>query len=157
VKPEGRAELWSYALELYARPGVESLLLELQDAHGQCVAFLIWRLWLSWRQRSADTGALGRAAELAGAWEAVATAPLRRFRRGRRAMRTPSAAASERIRRAAKALEIESERMLLQMLQELDGVETGSSEDSLAALTEAAAIFGRAPHSLLCRLARLAA
>jgi uncharacterized protein (TIGR02444 family) len=32
--------LWPYALEVYARPGVEPLLLRLQDEHGQCVPLL---------------------------------------------------------------------------------------------------------------------
>jgi len=157
VSAGGRSALWSYALELYARPGVEPLLLELQDAHGQCAPFLIWRLWLTSRHRSTDEEELGRAAELARAWETVATTPLRRLRRGREAMRPTSPAAVERIRRAAKSLELESERMLLQMLEEFGGGETRSGEDRRSALTSAAAMFGRAPEELLDRLARLAA
>jgi len=146
--------LWPYALEVYGRPGVEPLLLELQDAHGQCVPYLLWSLWLAARGRTADAAALEAAAALARAWQAAAIAPLRELRRDLKA--GPAPAARERLRTGVKSLELEAERMLLQMLEDASPAEpgAGSLRGSLAAA--AAAWGGDPPDALLERLARLA-
>ena len=36
---------WAFAVAAWRRPGVEATCLELQDAHGQLPALLLWRLW----------------------------------------------------------------------------------------------------------------
>ena len=149
--------LWPYALELYARPGVEPLLLELQDAHGQCAPMLIWSLWMAARGRSLGSDLIGQAGELARAWEGVAVAPLRRIRRELKANpAAPHGRASERVRQGVKRLELESERMLLQMLEEI-GDGAPARANARAALHGAVQVFGGAPAGLIDRLAELAA
>ncbi len=111
--------LWPWASELYGRPGAEALFLELQDAHGQCVPYLIWSLWLAASGRPATSSVLEAGAELARAWQDAAVAPLREIRRD---LKGPGpaheAAARNQLRSRVMALELEAERMLLQMLEE---------------------------------------
>ena len=149
-----REALWPWSLEVYGRPGVEPLLLELQDAHGQCVPFLLWALWMAARGLAADETTLAAGAAMARAWQAAAIQPLRDLRRG---LKTgPSPPQRERLRTSVKSLELEAERMLLQMLGDASpaGARGGSARDALAA---AAAAWGAAPAALLDRLAALAA
>jgi uncharacterized protein (TIGR02444 family) len=150
--------LWPYALELYGRPGAEPLLLTLQDAHGQCVPLLLWAAWLAASGRPAERATLERGAALARAWEDAAIAPLRGLRRRLKRPAGPgSPSAREQLRRGAKALELDAERMLLQMLDELS---PAPAEDAVALgdmLALAASAWGReAPPELLDRLAELA-
>jgi uncharacterized protein (TIGR02444 family) len=149
--------LWPYALEIYGRPGVEPLMLELQDAHGQCVPYLIWALWLATNGRRADDGALEAGAALARAWQAAAIRPLRELRRSLKAPANPAAAARERLRGGVQALELEAERMLLQMLEDASPAIGGAAKAMRASLGEAAAAWGGdPPAALLDRLVALA-
>jgi len=151
--------LWPFALDVYGRPGVETALLELQDAHGQCVPLLIWTLWLAAEGRIADDGALASAAELARAWQDAAVAPLRGLRRG---LKSPSSKAPARawrtLREGVKALELDAERMLLEMLEAASPAPGGAASDARALLGKAVAAWGRpAPADLLARLTAAAA
>ncbi|MFI4936342.1 MAG: TIGR02444 family protein [Caulobacterales bacterium] len=149
--------LWPFALEIYARPGVEPLLLTLQDDHGQCVAFLIWALWAAAQGRVLDGAALATAAELARAWQDAAVAPLRGLRRSLklRAFVAPPAGARERLREGVKSLELDAERMLLQMLDAASPPPAARGQaDPLTTLENAAAAWGgNAPPELLAKLA----
>jgi uncharacterized protein (TIGR02444 family) len=147
--------LWPFALEFYARPGVEAALLELQDAHGHSPPYLIWRLWLASRGVGADTAALASAADLTRAWEQAAVWPLRRMRRRLNAPGPGSPHRREQLRARVQALELEAERMLLQMLEER-GPSAAVTGDVgvVACLREAAwAWGGPAPDALLEQLA----
>ena len=158
MKPDPGAEaLWPYALELYARPGVEPLLLELQDAHGQCVPFLLWSLWIAATGRPIDPAQAASCADLARAWQDAAVAPLRRLRR---TLKAPAKAekVQARIGIGVKALELEAERMLLQMLEETSPGPAAAPCDRLEALSLAVRAWGgEVPRALLQRLAALAA
>jgi len=151
--------LWPYALQVYGRPGVEGTLLELQDAHGQCVPYLLWALWLAAEGRAADDDDLTRAAELARAWQDAAVAPLRGLRRG---LKSPSSKAPARawstLREGVKALELDAERMLLEMLEAASPASGDAPNDSLAMVRRAVGAWGRpAPDGLLDHLAAVAA
>jgi uncharacterized protein (TIGR02444 family) len=149
--------LWPYALGIYGRPGVEALLLELQDAHGQCVPFLLWSLWAAASGRVIDAGQAAACAELARAWQDAAVAPLRQLRRDLKvsAKQQPVQA---RVRTGIKALELEAERMLLQMLEEASPTPAAAPGERLEALRLAARTWGRSvPAALLENLAALAA
>lgn len=149
--------LWPFALELYGRPGVEPLLLELQEAHGQCVPFLLWSLWLAASGRQVDTREAAACAELARAWQAAAVAPLRALRRDLKAS-TKKHPVQARIRSGVKALELEAERMLLQMLEEASSAPAAATGDGLDRLRLAVRAWGgQAPAALLQQLAALAA
>jgi uncharacterized protein (TIGR02444 family) len=148
--------LWAFALDLYARPGVEALLLDLQDKHGQCVAYLIWALWLAAEGRRADNGALAEAAGLARAWETVATGPLRTLRRS--LANNPAAAPKsvrEWLRAQVQAVELDAERRLLEMLEAASPAAGPAALDPARTLAGAAKAWGGAPPPAL--LASLAA
>lgn len=149
--------LWPYALEIYGRPGVEALLVELQDAHGQSVPYLLWSLWMAAAGRAADEAALARAAELARAWDAAAVTPLRALRRG---LKTPGPAAQlrqrARLRDKVKGLELEAERMLFTMLEQASPTAPGEVEPRIALQRAADAWGAPAPGEALERLARAA-
>jgi uncharacterized protein (TIGR02444 family) len=152
--------LWPYALDVYARPGVEALMLELQDSHGQCVPFLLWGLWAGAGGRDIEPGTAAACAELARAWQDAAVAPLRRLRRDLKASpKVRSPRVSERIRTGIQALELEAERMLLQMLDEASPAAGGAATDGLASLHVAVRAWSerQPPAALLEQLARLAA
>ena len=68
--------LWTFAVDFYARSGVEQACLSLQDNHGWDVCELLWRCWLF--QHGAQAGEL--APEIRR-WQAGVTQPLRRLRR----------------------------------------------------------------------------
>ena len=153
----GAEALWPYSLDLYARPGVAPLLLELQDAHGQCVPFLLWSLWLTASGRRVDAGEAAACAELARAWQDAAVAPLRQLRRELKTS-AKTERVQARIRGGVKALELEAERMLLQMLEETSPGPAAAPCDRLEALSLAVRAWGgEAPGALLQRLAALAA
>ncbi|HVN00250.1 MAG TPA: TIGR02444 family protein [Caulobacteraceae bacterium] len=164
MRDEGRGvttgeALWPYALELYARPGVEALLLELQDAHSQCVPYLIWSLWLAASGRPLDAARLAAGAELARAWQDAAVGPLRTLRRDlKRPGRAAMIPARRRLREKVAALELEAERMLLQMLQEASPATGVAAAGPLAHLEAATRAWGReAPRALVERLASITA
>lgn len=153
------AGLWDYALGVYQRPGVEAALLEAQDAHGQCVAYLLWALWLAERGRHADARTLAAGAAAARLWNGAAIAPLRDLRRR---LRTPlpslPAETQLRLREAVQALELEAERTLLETLEAASPAQAeGPGADAAATLAEAVRTWGgEAPAALLARLAKLA-
>jgi uncharacterized protein (TIGR02444 family) len=148
--------LWPFALELYGRPGVEAALLALQDDHDQCIPFLIWSLWLGASGRAADEATLATGAMLARSWQETAVEPLRDLRRRLKAPISPATpAAKEKLRGGVKALELEAERMLLEMLEQASPVGSGAASDPLTRLEAAARAWGGgAPSARLADLAR---
>ena len=73
-------DLWNFALELYARPGVEQACLELQDA-GCDVCLLLTAAWLQGRGVRCLDERLRALTELAGPWQREVVSPLRQTRR----------------------------------------------------------------------------
>ena len=112
--------LWDYATSTYARPGVEAACLALQDEHGQCVPFLLWRLWALAEGRPVDEALLSQAAETAMVWDEAATTPLRAIRRKLKQRFPPvSDTARAALREELKASELRAERLLLDTLEAL--------------------------------------
>jgi uncharacterized protein (TIGR02444 family) len=152
-----REALWPWSLDVYGRQGIEPLLLELQDAHGQCVPFLLWSLWLAASGRPLDAPKAAACAELARAWQGAAVSPLRKLRRDLKA-KAKSARVEVRVREGVKALELEAERMLLQMLEEASDPPSGPATDAEATLRLAMRAWGvLPPAALIARLTELAA
>ena len=150
------ASLWAYALDVYGRPGAEARFLALQDAHGQSVCFLVWCLWMAAVGRSADAATLEAGAALAKSWEAAAVAPLRRLRRDLKTSPAGPAQRRERLRAAVRQLELQAERMLLEMLEDVSPPATGAALPAADALRRAAAVFGGdAPAAGLAAVAAL--
>ena len=110
-----QTDLWSYCLNLYARPGVEQACLHLQD-QGLDVCVLLCAAWLEARDVACDEVRLGQLNACAGPWQREVVQPLRRLRtHWREAAAHDDALAALRVQ--VKALELEAERTLLRRLE----------------------------------------
>jgi uncharacterized protein (TIGR02444 family) len=153
-----REALWHFALDVYGRPGLEPLLLELQDVHGQCVPFLLWSLWMAASGRAISPAKAAACAELARAWQDTAVEPLRTLRRDLKVNRKAGVRrAGEQLRIRVKTLELDAERMLLQMLEKASPAPGDVAIESLCALQLAVVAWGAsAPSAMLEEVVRLA-
>ncbi|MAM56341.1 MAG: TIGR02444 family protein [Salinicola sp.] len=113
--------LWTYALDRYARPGVEAECLRLQDDHGWDICELLWVAWLSERHLRPDPEA-GQALAAARRWQQEMTVPLRSRRRALKAevSRHPRL---EPLRQTLKQAELQAEREMLARLAALPALE----------------------------------
>ncbi|RON55364.1 TIGR02444 family protein [Pseudomonas frederiksbergensis] len=132
------ADLWSFSLNTYARPGVEGLCLQLQSA-GANVCLLLCGLWLERRGVDCTEQRLQALFEVAGPWEVNVVQPLR-------ALRTQWKAAAaldvelKALREQVKNLELESERhLLLQLERTAQSWPQGETTERLAWLEGVAA------------------
>ncbi len=109
------ADLWSFSLNTYARPGVEGVCLQLQSA-GANVCLLLCGLWLEQRTVGCTEQRLQALFQVAGPWEVNVVQPLRALR-----TQWKIAAADDpelnALREQIKTLELESERHLLMQLE----------------------------------------
>lgn len=142
--------IWDWALAVYGQEGVAAAALDLQDAHGQNVPFLLWAV----HAETADAARLAAGADLARRWEAAAVAPLRA---ARRALKPPLAGVAEAdrldLRESVKAVELHAERILLEALDRESGGR-GEGASTLEALRAASRAWGRpAPDEVLAALA----
>ncbi|SFS28730.1 TIGR02444 family protein [Pseudomonas sp. NFACC42-2] len=111
------ADLWSFALSTYARPGVEAACLRLQE-QGADVCLLLCGAWLEQRGVALEPERMRTLQQLARPWQAQVIEPLRQLRVQWRAMVQQDeqlAALRERV----KALELDAERQLLTRLEAL--------------------------------------
>lgn len=109
-------DLWSFALDRYARPGVEAACLAAQ-ARGRNVCLLLCAAWLDSR-RCARTAERQQALEaIAGPIEAEIVGPLRALRQQWKAAASGDAALAA-LRERLKTLELEAERLLCARLQQ---------------------------------------
>lgn len=145
--------LWDWALEVYARQPVAEACLQLQDAHGQNVPYLLWAAWMGQEGRSAD---LKGAAKIMRQWDAEVGAPLRGVRRALKAPRPMvDEAAKESLRDAVKAVELRGERVLMESLETLSGPPDVAPASILGGLVAAAEASGDPPRrAALEKLAR---
>lgn len=111
------ADLWSFALACYTRPGVEQTCLHLQDG-GADVCLLLCALWLERRQVAFDLERLTQLRAIAEPWQRQVVQPLRALRQGWKAAAQldPQQA---RLREQVKALELQAEQELLRRLEQL--------------------------------------
>jgi uncharacterized protein (TIGR02444 family) len=149
--------LWDFAVSLYARPGVDTACLTLQDEYAQSVPLLIWRLWA--HDRRIDAATVRSAAGLARDWDERVVAPLRSVRRSLTAPARPIA--DERrlhLRERVKSNELAAERAMLEGLEALTSNERAVGTAAIEALAEVADAWSRpAPVALLAVLAAAAA
>lgn len=108
-------DLWSFAVALYGRPGVEAASLCLQEA-GADVCLLLCAAWLGHQGVAWQAGRLAQLRALAEPWQADVVTPLRRLRQQWR-----GAALNDEglalLRGQLKALELDAERRLLARLE----------------------------------------
>ncbi len=110
-------DLWNFAFELYARPGVEHACLELQEA-GCDVCLLLTGAWLQRRGVRCLDERLRALRDVAVPWQREVVSPLRQLRRDWRSAAGQDAAMAS-LREQVKQLELHSERVLLERLQAL--------------------------------------
>ena len=136
---------WDWAVQVHGRPGVDAALTGLQDAHRQCVAYLLWAAWAAAEGRPLDPAILAAGAALAAQWEAAATGPLRQARRALKPALPPiDDGAREALREQVRKAEFAAERLLMETLEALAPAPDGPSPDIAAALLDASAAW-RAP------------
>ncbi|MGC6368467.1 TIGR02444 family protein [Pseudomonas sp. K2I15] len=109
------ADLWSFALSTYARPGAEDACLRLQ-AQGADVCLVLCGLWLEQRSVAPQPWRLQALRQVAGPWRTEVVEPLRQVRTQWRAMAQHDAELGA-LRERVKALELEAERLLLSRLE----------------------------------------
>ena len=110
-------DLWNFAVQLYARPGVESACLQLQDA-GCDVCLLLTGAWLEQRGVPCRDDYLHALRDLAQPWQQNVVMPLRQTRQQWRAAASQDAELAP-LREQLKRLEQEAERLLLKRLEAL--------------------------------------
>lgn len=136
---------WDWAVAVHGRDGVDQALMDLQDDHGQCVAYLLWAAWAEAVGRSLDGAILSQGAALARHWEAAATGPIRLARRELKAPAPPiDDGARLALREQVRKAEFAAERLLMETLEGLAPSPEGSAGDLGAALTDAAKAWGGA-------------
>ncbi|CAI8990615.1 MULTISPECIES: TIGR02444 family protein [Pseudomonas] len=111
------ADLWSFALSTYARPGVEAACLRLQE-QGADVCLLLCGAWLEQRGVALEPERMRTLQQLARPWQAQVIEPLRQLRVQWRAKAQQDEQLAT-LRERVKALELDAERQLLTRLEAL--------------------------------------
>lgn len=128
-------DAWTFALDVYRRPGVDAACLDLQDRRGADVVLLIVALWAG----AVCAHALTRdeAARLEAAarpWREDVVRPLRAVRRRLKEGPAPApSAASEALRGRVKEAELAAERLQLEHLAALTGLAPAPGRSAEAA------------------------
>ncbi|WP_071872181.1 TIGR02444 family protein [Atopomonas hussainii] len=110
-------DLWAFATHLYAQPGIEAACLRWQEAGGD-VCLLLCCAYLEQRQVALQPERLAQLQQHAAAWHSQWQAPLRHLRMQSKAWAAQSPA-QQALREQLKALELASERVLLEQLAAL--------------------------------------
>ncbi|RFD28987.1 TIGR02444 family protein [Pseudomonas sp. GL93] len=111
------ADLWSFALSTYARPGVEAACLRLQE-QGADVCLLLCGAWLEKRGVAYKPERAQALQQIAHPWQVQVVEPLRQMRVQWRALVQQDAQLAS-LREQVKTLELEAERTLLARLEAL--------------------------------------
>ena len=111
------ADLWSFALSTYARPGVEAACLRLQE-QGADVCLLLCGAWLEQRGVAYKPERVQALQQMAHPWRVQVVEPLRQVRVQWRALAQQDAQLAS-LREQIKTLELEAERTLLARLEAL--------------------------------------
>ncbi len=144
---------WDFATAFWGRPGMQALCLELQDAHRQCVALLLWRLWTIDQKRRISLEILARAIDVATAWNGEVLIPLRAVRIGLTPHPWLGHTASHSVRDRIQTAELAAERVLLNALELLAPAPGEVMEKPLEAMKTMIEAWGPpAPATLLARL-----
>ncbi len=109
------SDLWSFALDVYARPGVEDACLQLQTASAN-VCLLLCGLWLEQRAVACDEPRVRLLKALTAPWDIEVVQPLRTLRMQWKARAVDDAVVAG-MREQIKSLELEAERTLLSRLE----------------------------------------
>jgi uncharacterized protein (TIGR02444 family) len=112
--------LWAFAVKLYSAPGVADACLGLQDRFGCDVNVLLFAAWMGAVRHCAITPAeMAETIALVRPWHAEIVRPLRDVRRRLKSAPLPAPReSSEALGTCIKAIELESERIELSVLEQ---------------------------------------
>jgi len=131
--------LWQFSLAYYARPGVASACLMLQDECGVDVNVALFLLFLAAQNRVIDDDDMRRIVAVASPWHDAVVSPLRSVRRR---MKSGSqgfgAIPTEALRDEVKRVELSAERLLQKALDTL-GSEASFASGNASSLPAARA------------------
>ncbi|MBC3269210.1 TIGR02444 family protein [Pseudomonas sp. SWRI81] len=133
------SDLWSFALNVYARPGVENACLQLQTA-GANVCLLLCGLWLEHRGVACDEQRVRQLQALTEPWDRDVVQPLRAVRLQWKAAALEDALL-QGMREQIKSLELEAERALL---SRLEGMAQGWARNASGSVTWIEGLAGAA-------------
>ncbi|HEY3919403.1 MAG TPA: TIGR02444 family protein [Stellaceae bacterium] len=143
---DAAAEFWRFSLAIYARPGVASACLMLQDEHGRDVNLVLYCCWLGISGRGRlDHDSLAVADRAIAGWRHDV---VEKFRAARRAIKAAALPESDGLYAKAKGVELEAERLLQRRLveQALPANGAAAAAQRLAdALANLALYIGDAP------------
>ncbi|WP_207885771.1 TIGR02444 family protein [Pseudomonas sp. 30_B] len=108
-------DVWSYALQLYARPGVEAACLSLQEG-GADVCLLLASTWLGSTGVAFSPARISALESAARNWRDQVIVPLRSLRQQWREAAQQDAALAG-LRERLKQLELDAEKVLLERLE----------------------------------------
>ncbi len=113
--------LWTFALAVYSAPDVADACLALQDRYGCDVSLLLFAAWLSTiHDHILLPSEMSEAASAVREWHSEIVRPLRSMRRRLKSGPTPApSASSEALRNWLKSVELEAERLELDVLESL--------------------------------------
>jgi uncharacterized protein (TIGR02444 family) len=111
--------LWDFSLQLYSKPGVESMCLELQDSYGADVNLLLWCQWLEQQHKRLTSERLQMAIMYIAPWKTQTVLPLRDLRRELKNRYGTSNLAMEKLRQTIKQAEVQAEQQLQILLEGL--------------------------------------
>ncbi|MFT7224312.1 MAG: hypothetical protein ACI82Z_001869 [Cellvibrionaceae bacterium] len=113
--------LWDFACSYYRQPQIESACLHLQDRRGWNVPLILFCCWASSRYGALSIEQIQHAKDIAHAFSACTTEPLRQVRQQMKTTDTKQwaidSAGWEILRQGIKNLELRSERILLEALE----------------------------------------
>ena len=115
-EPKGMMKLWDFALDFYARPGVEVDCLTLQE-EGVDVCLLLCCAWLYARGVTYEQQRFETLQDIAHQWQQEVITPLRKLRRSWKA-REKHDAELVALRERLKHLELGAEQVLLKRLEQ---------------------------------------
>jgi uncharacterized protein (TIGR02444 family) len=128
-------DAWTFALDVYRRPGIDAACLDLQDRRGADVVLLVVALWAGAVCAHAFTrDEADRLEAAARPWREEVVRPLRAVRRRLKAGPAPApSAAAEALRGRVKDAELAAERLQLEHLAALTGLSPAPARSREAA------------------------
>jgi uncharacterized protein (TIGR02444 family) len=114
------ADLWAFALKVYASSGVAAACLDLQDDYGADVPVLLTALWMARRGLRLDPAGMAVIESAVGPWRDGMVTPLRALRRQLKAGPPPAPSPeTEALREEIKRAELHAEKIELATLAAL--------------------------------------
>jgi uncharacterized protein (TIGR02444 family) len=133
--PNSVSGFWNFSLQIYAKPEIARICLELQERFGADVNLLLFMLWAAARGRRLEPQEIEKLASFVENWRKHVVLPLRL---ARRTLKSPPhgwpAQETESLRQQIKADELEAERLQQNAMSAFLAVDqAGRSDSPLAA------------------------